>query len=88
MILINCPHCGERTEEEFLYGGDVEHRRPANPSAMSDSEWNDYIYCVPNTKGWASEHWWHARGCSRWIVIQRNSINNELRPAAEEGDRD
>ena len=53
MILINCPHCGERNEGEFLYGGDIEHQRPKDPDALSDADWCDYIYCVPNTKGWA-----------------------------------
>ena len=87
MILINCPHCGERNEDGFLYGGDVEHRRPVDPDALTDSERSAYIYCIPNTKGWAIEHWWHVRGSNRWIILQRNSIDNKLRPATDEGER-
>lgn len=79
MIRINCPYCGERNEDEFVYGGDVEHRRPPNPASLSDAEWCDYIYTVPNTKGWANEFWWHVRGCGRWITVQRNSETNEVR---------
>lgn len=87
MILINCPHCGERSEDEFVYGGDVLHRRPENPASMSDAEWCDYIYTVPNTKGWAEEHWWHVRGCQRWITVHRNSADNALRSdQREKGD--
>jgi sarcosine oxidase subunit delta len=86
-MYINCPHCGERNEDEFVYGGDVQHGRPAEPSALSDAQWCAYIYNVPNTKGWAKEHWWHVRGCSRWIVVRRNSVNNELGKETEESDR-
>ena len=88
MIFIHCPHCGDRNEDEFTYGGDVEHRRPDKPDAMSDAQWCEYIYCVPNTKGWAKEHWWHVRGCSRWILVERNSINNELRKPDEDSGRE
>ncbi|MGY8794548.1 MAG: sarcosine oxidase subunit delta [Woeseiales bacterium] len=83
-MIIECPHCGERHEDEFVYGGDVRHARPENPDALSDAAWRDYIYSVPNTKGWAKEHWWHVRGCNRWIVVQRNSVNNELRSETDE----
>ena len=83
MILINCPHCGERNEDEFVYGGDVKRRRPEDPDALSDELWNAYIYYVPNTKGWADEHWWHVRGCNRWIEVRRNSINNLLSAVEE-----
>jgi len=86
MIYIHCPHCGERNEDEFVYGGDVEHLRPADPASMSDAEWCEYIYTVPNTKGWANEFWWHVRGCQRWITVQRNSANNALRPIQPEQD--
>ena len=86
MIYINCPHCGERNEDEFVYGGDIEHRRPEDPASMSDAEWCDYIYSTPNTKGWATEQWWHVRGCNRWIMLQRNSVSNELRNVQQEKD--
>lgn len=86
MIYINCPYCGERNEDEFVYGGDIEHRRPEDPASMTDAEWCEYIYTVPNVKGWATEHWWHVRGCNRWITIQRNSASNEVRPAKGESD--
>ena len=86
MLLINCPHCGERNEDEFLYGRDAAYRRPANPDVLTDREWCAYIYCVPNTKGWADEYWWHVHGCNRWIIVRRNSGNNELRSSTDEND--
>ncbi len=86
MILINCPHCGPRGEDEFIYGGDVARRRPQQPADLSNSEWASYIYNVPNTKGWARENWWHQRGCNRWIVIERNSLSNEVRVIAKSDD--
>ncbi|NCF52258.1 sarcosine oxidase subunit delta [Gammaproteobacteria bacterium] len=83
MIQIDCPYCGKRNEDEFVYGGDTGHRRPEDPAGLSDAEWCEYIYSVPNTRGWANETWWHVRGCNRWITIQRNAESNEVRPASQ-----
>ncbi|MFO1061925.1 MAG: sarcosine oxidase subunit delta [Dongiaceae bacterium] len=31
MLLITCPYCGPRDEEEFSYGGEAHIARPADP---------------------------------------------------------
>ena len=44
MLLIECPWCGERAETEFSYGGEAGIRRPADPYALDDAEWADYLF--------------------------------------------
>lgn len=83
MIYIHCPYCGDRNEDEFAYGRDAGHRRPQDPAILSNAEWRDYLYTVPNIKGWADEIWWHVRGCKRWITVQRNSETNEVRSVSQ-----
>ena len=36
MLLINCPYCGEREQEEFSCGGEAHIERPKNPPELSD----------------------------------------------------
>ena len=80
MMYIPCPHCGYRNADEFIYGGDSDKRRPANPEEVSDAGWSEYIYSVPNVKGVAKEYWRHKRGCNRWFVIQRDSRTDTMTP--------
>ena len=51
MLLIHCPYCGERPEIEFSYGGQAHLARPADPQALSDQEWADYLYMRRNPQG-------------------------------------
>ena len=55
MLLIACPYCGmERPEIEFAYGGEAHIARPADPSALTDAEWANFLYFRSNPKGRAS----------------------------------
>jgi sarcosine oxidase subunit delta len=67
---INCPHCGERGNEEFAYLG-AALRRPA-PDAPP-SAWHDYVYLRDNPKGLNREFWQHVAGCRRWLVVTRDT---------------
>ncbi len=78
MFLINCPWCGERNEEEFSYGGEAHIARPADPDALSDTEWADYLFMRKNTKGAYLERWNHAHGCRRWFNMQRNTATHDV----------
>jgi len=80
MMLIPCPHCGPRNEDEFVCWSEADPRRPPDPAALDDSAWNDYLYRHDNPKGWSRERWYHARGCGRWIVIERNTVTHVVRP--------
>ena len=82
MLLIPCPWCGPRNEDEFLNGGDARKHRPAQAALLTDAQWCDYLYVPANTKGWLRERWWHVAGCQRWFSIERHTVTHALRNAA------
>ena len=43
MLLINCPYCGEREQEEFTCGGEAHIERPKNPPDLSDDQWTNQL---------------------------------------------
>ena len=77
MLLITCPFCGARNETEFVYGGPVGKDRP-DPTTCGDEEWLEYLLIVPNPIGPVEERWWHARGCSAWFTIWRNTVTHDI----------
>ena len=77
MLWIECPHCGERPETEFVYGGDANAKRP-DPETASLDDWADYIYLRDNPKGPHRELWLHASGCHSWLVVERDVVTHEI----------
>jgi sarcosine oxidase subunit delta len=75
---IACPHCGERSLDEFLYSGDATVRRPdfASPKAMD--EFVAYTFERTNPPGPHRELWYHAAGCHAWLVVTRNVATHEI----------
>ena len=84
MLLITCPHCGQRNESEFIHGGPVRMRRPPDPSALADEAWVDYLTVPNNPLGPVDEKWWHARGCGAWIVLRRDTMTHQFLPRSED----
>jgi len=88
MLRILCPYCGERDYTEFRYGGDAQKGRP--PHASTDAKaWHDYVFLFENPKGPHLEFWHHLFGCRQWLVLERNTANNQVaacRPARASGD--
>ncbi len=78
MLLIACPWCGEREELEFHYGGQAHVPYPADPSALSDAEWGEYLFVRDNPKGPFAERWSHAAGCRRWFDVVRHTVTHEI----------
>jgi len=78
MLLIPCPWCGERDEEEFAYGGEAHIARPTEPDALSDEEWADYLFMRTNPKGAFLERWNHAHGCRRWFNAKRDTVSHRI----------
>ncbi len=78
MLLIRCPWCGEREESEFHNRGEAHLARPADPDALTDQEWGDYLFFRDNTRGWQSEMWSHDFGCRRWFNMARNTATGEI----------
>ena len=78
MLLIECPWCGEREQTEFSHHGEAHIARPADPAALSDAEWADYLFARKNPKGVHYERWMHAAGCRRFFQMARNTLTGEI----------
>ena len=77
MMLIPCPFCGQRNENEFLYGGPVKPVRP-DPNTVSEEDWTAYLTQVPNPLGPVQERWWHVKGCGTWATITRDTRTHDI----------
>ena len=76
MLLIHCPHCDEpRSEEEFSYAGEAHIQRPAEPAALSDAAWGDYLHFRANQRGAHRELWFHVAGCRRYFNVLRDTVS-------------
>ena len=78
MLLIECPYCGQRDEIEFRYGGQAGIAAPADPDAVDDAAWADYLFMRDNPKGQFAERWCHTAGCRRWFNVVRDTLTNEV----------
>jgi heterotetrameric sarcosine oxidase delta subunit len=78
MLLIDCPWCGPRDEAEFHYGGQAHVAYPAEPGALSDEQWAEYLFFRENARGPFAERWNHASGCRRWFNAVRNTVTNDF----------
>jgi len=78
VLLIRCPHCGPRSEDEFFYGGDASGRRPADQTAVSDVEWLSFVYERQNPKGPHVEWWFHQHGCRLWLRVMRDTVSHAI----------
>ncbi len=77
MLLIRCPHCGERSELEFSHGGEAHIARP-DPSTASDDDWAGFLYLRTNTRGVLAERWRHTRGCGRFFNVLRDTTTDRI----------
>jgi heterotetrameric sarcosine oxidase delta subunit len=78
MLLIPCPWCGPRDEVEFHYGGEAHIARPAEPAALDDTTWADYLFMRRNPKGPFAERWVHNAGCRRWFNLLRDTATHRI----------
>lgn len=78
MLLIECPHCGHRDEVEFQYGGQAHIAYPADPFALSDAEWAEFLFYRDNPLGAFAERWQHAAGCRKWFNAIRDTRTYEF----------
>jgi len=83
MILLPCPWCGLRDATEFGYVGETAAR--PDPRSTTKSEWRDYLYLRRNRAGWTVERWHHRMGCRRYLLVERDTTTNEVRPAPARG---
>jgi sarcosine oxidase, subunit delta len=78
MLLIDCPWCGERPENEFRYGGEAHIARPRDPAALDDAAWADFLYMRSNRKGTHAERWRHVHGCGRFFNCLRDTLSDRI----------
>ena len=78
MLLIPCPWCGPRDDVEFRCGGEAHIVRPAEPDAVDDAAWAEYLYMRANPKGLLAERWVHIHGCRRWFNLLRDTTTHRI----------
>ncbi len=77
MLILNCPNCGPRNVAEFRFGGEV-NPRPADPAALSDAEWSEFLFMRQNALGLEMEWWYHRSGCGLWFLAERHTLTNQV----------
>ena len=78
MMLIDCPCCGPRNQDEFICGGQAHIQRPKHPEAVSDRDWARYQFVRENPRGLHAERWLHLYGCGQWFHILRDTCTHEI----------
>jgi len=78
MLLIACPYCGLRPENEFRYGGEAHIARPLSPSALDDAAWAEFLYFRSNPRGLHAERWRHTHGCGRFFNALRDTTTDQF----------
>jgi len=76
MLRIRCPHCGDRDEVEFRFGGESHVVRPG--PGVSDSEWAEYLFNRDNPDGLHLERWCHSYGCGQWFNVARDTVTHDI----------
>ena len=85
MLLIPCPWCGPRPENEFRHAGQAHVQRPADPGTVSDDAWAAYLYIRDNPKGRHAERWRHVHGCNRFFNCVRDTVTDRISHAYRSG---
>ena len=75
MLLIPCPHCGERDESEFDYGG----RSIDFPDLNADrAVWQKTLHLHKANEVVIDEVWYHSAGCECWIRLRRDACTHKF----------
>ena len=86
MLLIECPWCGPRDEQDFSYGGEAHITRPSNPDKLSDEQWGEYLFMRKNPKGAHLERW-VCNGCRRWFNVRRDTSTDVITAVYKIGEK-
>lgn len=79
MLLIHCPVCAMyRPELEFRHAGAAHILRPADPGAVDDAAWAEYLFWRDNPKAVVAERWRHVHGCGRFFNALRDGVSDRL----------
>ena len=86
MLLIPCPWCGPRPENEFRNGGQAGIVRPRDPASVDDATWAAYLYLRDNPKGRHTERWQHMHGCNRFFNCVRDTVSDRIAATSKPGE--
>ena len=50
-----------------------------DPTTTDQAEWRRYLYEKSNPAGWQTERWFHTAGCRCFLIVERNTMTNEIR---------
>jgi len=87
MLIIPCPYCGPRHEQEFHYGRQAHVAYPEDPSALTDEEWAHYLFYRDNPRGPHAERWVHSAGCRKWFNVVRDTLTYEIKAVYRAGEQ-
>ncbi len=75
MLLIPCPHCGPRNQEEFAYERTLDSvvRLDDAPDVALSA-----LYTRANLRGDDHEIWTHAQGCGQWLRLTRHRMTHAI----------
>lgn len=73
---IFCPHCGERSVDEFVTIGTADPVRPEG-SAPIDAFYA-YVYLRDNPAGEHREWFYHQAGCRAWLRVTRDTASHRM----------
>lgn len=85
MLLIACPHCGDRAQAEFAYERTLDSIVPLDAAPQAALR---RLYTRENPRGWSDELWRHAFGCRSWMVVRRHRVTHAIEsvvPVGPEG---
>ena len=77
-----CPFCGERDVAEFVCRGEAAATRPDPSAPDAEARFADWLYLRDNPCGPHREHWYHASGCRRWLLVERDLRTHAVLSAA------
>jgi sarcosine oxidase subunit delta len=76
MMVLECPWCGPRPENEFHCGGTSHIQRP--PLDCDDETWGSYLFFRDNPRGPHAERWRHSYGCGQWFNVRRDTVSHDI----------
>jgi sarcosine oxidase, subunit delta len=86
VLLIPCPWCGARPENEFRYAGEAHIVRARDPSSADDAAWTEFLYMRTNPKGVHRERWRHMHGCGQFFNCIRDTVSDRIVATYKPGD--
>ncbi len=73
---LRCPHCGERSIDEFMQLGAADPVRPAADAELA--AFVDYVYLRDNPAGPHRELFQHVAGCRALLIVSRDTRTHEI----------